>query len=103
MQSGAIDTDFDGDFRLTSQEIHVRTDPHDARSDPLDIDEDGLFSVTGDVINYVGGIGAAPGAPNWRQRLDLDMSWDISVTGDVSMYVGRIGGCTVGNTEGTCR
>jgi len=88
---GRIERDDDGDAFFTSQEIHVGTDAYDAGSHPLDIDGDGAFSVTGDVINYVGGIGAAPGAPNWRQRLDLDMSHDISVTGDVSMYVGRIG------------
>ena len=88
---GGSEVDDDGDAFFTSQEIYVGTDPQDAASHPLDIDGDGDFSVTGDVINYVGSIGAAPGAPNWRQRLDLDMSWDISVTGDVSMYVGRIG------------
>jgi hypothetical protein len=88
---GGIERDDDGDAFFTSQEIHVGTDAYDAASHPLDIDSDGAFSVTGDVINYVGGIGAAPGVPNWRQRLDLDMSWDISVTGDVAMYMGRIG------------
>ena len=90
--SGGIETDDDGDACLTSQEDWVGTNAYDARSHPLDIDGDGAFSVTGDVINYVGSIGATPSAQNWRQRLDLDMSRDISVTGDVAMFVGRIGG-----------
>jgi len=88
---GGIERDDDGDDCFTSQEIHVGTNAYDARSHPLDIDGDGDFSVTGDVINYVGSIGATPSAQNWWQRLDLDMSGDIDVTGDVAMYIGRIG------------
>jgi hypothetical protein len=62
---------------------------HDAW--PLDNDMTMDISVTGDVFNYVGRIGAIPGSPNWWQRLDIDMSSDISVTGDVFQYVGKIG------------
>ena len=61
------------------------------RAWPLDLNADRALSVTGDVINYVGRIGATPGDANWRQRLDLDASGDISVTGDVALYMGRIG------------
>jgi hypothetical protein len=62
---------------------------------PLDVDITRDVSVTGDVFNYVGRIGATPGDPMWWQRLDLDDSGDLSVTGDVFMYVGRIGStCT---------
>jgi hypothetical protein len=88
---GGSERDDDGDAFFTRQETHVGTDAYDARFVPLDIDADGVFSVTGDVINYVGAIGAAPGAANWRQRLDFDMDSAISVTGDVAMFVGRIG------------
>jgi hypothetical protein len=87
----AADSDDDG--FTDAQEDYVGTDPLDARSDPLDIDGDGVISVTGDVINYVGRIGASarPETPNWWQRLDLDMDSAISVTGDVAFYMGRIG------------
>jgi hypothetical protein len=62
---------------------------HDAW--PLDNDMTRDISVTGDVFNYVGRIGATPGSPNWWKRLDIDMSSDISVTGDVFQYVGKVG------------
>jgi hypothetical protein len=90
---GGSASDDDGDACFTSQELYVGTDPFDARSVPLDIDGDGVFSVTGDVMNYVGRIGAASGSGSggWWQRLDLDMDSAISVTGDVAMFVGRIG------------
>ncbi len=91
--------DSDGDGFTDGVEQFLGTDPlddctndpgvHDAW--PLDNDVDGEISVTGDVFNYVGRIGAMPGSPEWWQRLDLDMSGDISVTGDVFMYRGRIG------------
>jgi len=85
------DGDSDNDGFTDRQESYVGTSPADACSNPLDIDGDGVLSVTGDVFNYVGRIGARPGPSNWWQRLDLDMSGDISVTGDVAMYIGRIG------------
>jgi hypothetical protein len=98
---GRTEVDDDGDAFFRSVEEYLGTDPvaacpnvlgsHDAW--PLDIDRDRAVSVTGDVINYVGRIGASasPETPNWRQRLDLDMDSAISVTGDVAMYVARIG------------
>jgi len=115
---GIIDTDgchdspgddYDGDSlgRVNQQgfplfwdevEVYLGTDPTDACPDgpthdawPLDIDMTGDISVTGDVFNYVGRIGARRGDPNWRQRLDLDGDGSLSVTGDAFMYVGRIG------------
>jgi hypothetical protein len=89
----ACDPDDDNDLFLDDLESYVGTDPLDNCPDnptddawPLDIDMDTEISVTGDVINYVGRIGATPGGPNWLQRLDLNASGDIDVTGDVYMY-----------------
>jgi hypothetical protein len=92
-------TDSDGDGFDAEVEQWVGTDCSAACTDvvgshdawPPDIDMDRSLSVSGDVINYVGRIGARPGAQNWRQRLDLDMDSAISVTGDVALYMGRIG------------
>jgi hypothetical protein len=93
-----VDADTDDDAFGDGVEVYLGTDPLDTCPDdetddawPLDISADSALSVTGDVVNYVGRIGAKPGDANWWQRLDLDMSGDISVTGDVYMYVGRIG------------
>jgi hypothetical protein len=92
------DDDTDDDVFLDGIELYLGTDPADACPDgptddawPLDNDITKDITVTGDVFAYVGRVGAAPGDPNWWQRLDLDQSGDISVTGDVYMYVGRIG------------
>jgi hypothetical protein len=95
--TGGVDTD--GDTFNDEVEWYLLADCMDDCTDvvgvhhawPLDIDMTRDISVTGDVFNYVGRIGAIPGAPNWWKRLDLDMSGDISVTGDVFMYVGKIG------------
>jgi len=92
------DSDADADGFRDTVELYVGTDPLNACPDgpsddawPLDIDQSCDISVTGDVFNYVGRIGATLGGPNWLQRLDLDASGDISVTGDVFTYAGRIG------------
>jgi len=99
--ASGVDTDLDG-FN-DDIECYLPTDSKDDCTDnpgvhdawPLDIDMTRDISVTGDVFNYVGRIGAIPGSPNWWQRLDLDMSSDISVTGDVFWFVGMIGAtCT---------
>jgi hypothetical protein len=95
----ACDTDdSDADGFLDGVELYVGTDPVDNCPDdpsddawPLDIDQSCDISVTGDVFNYAGRIGATLGDPNWWQRLDLDTSGDISVTGDVYLFAGRIG------------
>ena len=90
--------DDDGPVGARADEVYLGTDPLDNCPDnsaddawPLDIDMSRDLSVTGDVFNYVGRIGATPGAPAWWQRLDFDMDSTLSVTGDVFMYVGRIG------------
>ena len=97
----AVDTDTDG--FIDNVECYLPTDSRDNCPDvigsddawPLDVDMTRDLSVTGDVFNYRGRIGAGPGDPAWWQRLDLDQSSDISVTGDVFMYRGRIGeACT---------
>jgi serine protease len=95
----AGDPDDDADGFDDTVETYLGTDPlaacpqvigsHDAW--PLDIDMSSDLSVTGDVFNCRGRIGATPSDPEWWQRLDLDMSGDISVTGDVFMYRGRTG------------
>jgi hypothetical protein len=90
--------DVDSDGFDNDVECHVGTDPLDSCPDgptddawPLDNDIDRAVSVSGDVFAYVGKIGAAPGSPNWMQRLDIDMDSTISVTGDVFMFIGNIG------------
>jgi len=97
------DPDDDGDQFTDDIEAYLPTDSCDACPDvvgsddawPLDVDMTRDISVTGDVFYYVGRIGAAPGDPQWLQRLDLDMDSALSVTGDVFMYVGKIGStCT---------
>jgi len=97
--AGPPPADSDGDAFGDCVEAYLATDPFDDCPDvvgsddawPLDIDKDRMISVTGDIFNYLGRIGATPASPNWWQRLDLDTSGDISVTGDVIMYNGRIG------------
>ena len=94
----ACDDDDDNDDFNDGVESYVGTDPLDNCPDdltddawPLDVDMNGDLSVTGDVFNYRGRIGAKPGEPGWWQRLDLDMDGDLKVTGDVFMYRGKIG------------
>jgi len=92
------DVDTDGDGFDDDVECYLPTDPLDNCPDndtddawPLDINMNKDLSVSDDVFNYVGRIGATPGSPNWWVRLDLDMSGDISVSGDVFLYVGHVG------------
>jgi hypothetical protein len=102
-QACAPGVDTDGDGFNDDVECYLPTDPRDDCPDviggddawPLDVDMTRDVSVTGDVFNYVGRIGATPGDPMWWQRLDFDMDSSLSVTGDVFMYVGKIGAtCT---------
>jgi hypothetical protein len=62
---------------------------------PLDNDNDGILTGTGDVFAFVGRIGAQcgdlPCDPQFRRRLDLDGNHTITGTGDVFLYVGRVG------------
>jgi hypothetical protein len=110
----SITGDTDTDLFADNVECYLETDPLDKCPDktgtpglcpgvdcdgddawPLDMDVTRDVSVTGDVFNYVGRIGATPGDPMWWQRLDFDMDSSLSVTGDVFMYVGMIGAtCT---------
>jgi len=90
--------DSDGDGFYDAVEAYLGTDPLDNCPDsptddawPLDIDMNGDLSVTGDVFNYIGRIGATPSSPNWWGRLDFDMDGSLSVTGDVFLYIHRIG------------
>jgi len=90
--------DSDDDGFTDGREVYLGTDPLDACPDdpsdaawPLDIDNDGAITVTADVFNFVGRIGAMPGDPNWWQRLDLDGDGAITVTGDIFLYGGKIG------------
>jgi hypothetical protein len=90
--------DSDGDKFTDTVEAYLGTDPLDACPDdlsdsawPLDIDNDGLLTVTGDALNFLYRIGSAPGSPNWWQRLDLDGDELITVTGDAFLYKGKIG------------
>jgi hypothetical protein len=96
------DIDCDDDEFSDYVEQYVGTDSLDACPDdtndaawPLDIDNDAIISVTGDIFHYRDRIGAEPGDPNWWQRLDFDLSGDISVTGDVFLYRDKLGAtCT---------
>jgi len=94
----AAQPDADGDEFAACVEDYLGTDFLDNCPDgptddawPLDIDMNGDLSVTGDVINYIGRIGATPSSPQWWGRLDFDTDSLLSVTGDVIFYIGRIG------------
>jgi len=94
--------DADCDGFTSAIETYLGTDPLDACRDnpshaawPLDVNNDGKITVVGDVLNFRGRIGAAPGAPNWWQRLDFNSDGKLTVVGDVLLYRGMIGeSCT---------
>ena len=90
------DTDCDG--WTEDQESYLGTDPVDDCPNssshaawPLDINNDRYITVSGDISNYSGRLGAQPGWPNWWQRLDLNADGYITVSGDVSKYAGKLG------------
>jgi len=94
----ACDDDDDNDAFDDSVESYVATDPLDDCPDspsddawPLDINMDTVITVAGDALNFRNRIGAAPGSPEWWQRLDLNMDSAITVAGDALMYRGMIG------------
>jgi len=97
-----LTSDTDGDGFQRAGELYLGTDALDACPDdptdaawPLDINNDTSITVTGDVFDYRGRVGATPGDANWSQRLDLDEDGSITVAGDVFLYRGRIGeSCT---------
>ena len=93
--------DDDCDGFTTAVEEYVGTDPLDACPDdpsddawPLDINNDRIINLGGDLSNYIGRLGATGGPPpssNWWKRLDLNMDNFLNLGGDVSMYVGMFG------------
>jgi hypothetical protein len=104
-EGDACDLDDDNDGFSDSVENYLATDPLDACPDtpaddawPLDINVDTYVTVTGDVLNYTGRIGATggpPASPNWWGRLDLNADNNLTVTGDVLRYSGKTGShCT---------
>jgi hypothetical protein len=93
------DTDDDNDVFADQIESYLGTDPLDACADdpsdsawPLDIDNDTLITITGDLLNYRGRVGAAAGGPGWSQRVDLNGDGAITIPGDLLRYRGMIGG-----------
>ena len=93
------DDDDDNDEFEDAVELYLPTDPLDNCTDeigvhdawPLDINMDRAITVTGDVLNFRDHIGAAPGSPEWWQRLDLNMDGAITVAGDALFFRGMIG------------
>jgi hypothetical protein len=95
--------DTDGDDFQDAAEVYLGTDRLDHCPDnppgsddawPLDIDKNRTITVVGDVLNYSGRLGAAPGSSKWLQRLDLNTDSVITMVGDVLKYSGRLGdGC----------
>jgi hypothetical protein len=62
---------------------------------PLDINNNGIINLAGDVANFAGKIGTAYGDGIFRRRLDLNGDHVINLSGDVAKYVGHIGdGCS---------
>ena len=96
------EVDCDGDQFSDYIELYVGTDPLDDCPDddtddawPLDVNMDTFVTVVGDALNFRGRIGAAPGDPEWWQRLDFNMDSQITVVGDALLYRGMIGeSCT---------
>jgi hypothetical protein len=95
----ACDTgDTDGDLFSDQQETYLGTDSSDACADdpsdsawPLDMNNDTVITITHDVYDFRGRIGAAPGDAGWWQRVDLNSDGVITVSGDVFLYRGMIG------------
>ncbi|MCJ7509342.1 MAG: thrombospondin type 3 repeat-containing protein [Dehalococcoidia bacterium] len=93
----ACDDDDDNDGFTDAVETHLGTDPLDACPDnssdpawPLDINNDRVITITGDVSNFRGRIESAPGDPKWWVRMDFNMDNIISITGDVSLYWNKL-------------
>jgi hypothetical protein len=93
---GSPSADQDGDGFSNKTEILIGTDLYDNCTDgwddawPLDINKDGSITVTGDLSNFSGHIGAHPGDPKWWQRLDFNADGGTTVTGDVFLYRGKV-------------
>jgi len=92
------DIDDDNDGFSDISETYLSTDPLDACADdpsdsawPLDMNNDTIVTVIGDIFGFNGRLGVTRGAPNWSQRLDFSMDGQISVTGDVLAYREMLG------------
>lgn len=92
------DVDTDGDGFDDDVECYLPTDPLDACPDdlshdawPLDIDNNTLVNLVGDVTNFVGKIGCDLAINSECQRLDLNADGVINLVGDLTQYVGHIG------------
>jgi hypothetical protein len=90
--------DTDGDGFNDDVECYLPTDQYDACPNnpshdawPLDMNNDTIVNLGGDVVQFVGTIGSAYGEPNFRTRLDLNADGIINLGGDVVKYVGHIG------------
>jgi serine protease len=97
-QGNTCDADDDNDGFDDAVEAYLGTDPLDDCPDdpshdawPLDINNDGLLSLGGDVANYIGKIGCNIATNPECQRLDLNANGSLNLAGDVVLYLGRIG------------
>lgn len=91
------DVDTDGDGFDDDVECYLETDPlddcpnnpsHDAW--PLDINNDTIITVSGDVLNFRGMITTTYGDGKFRKRLDLNADGVITVSFDVLLFRNRI-------------
>jgi hypothetical protein len=93
--------DSDGDDFVDAVELYLDTDPLDACPDgptddawPLDMNKNKIITLGGDVLKYIGRMGATggpPASPNWLKRLDLNMDNILTLGGDVQKYIGKMG------------
>jgi subtilisin len=90
--------DSDGDEFSDEAEFYIGTDPFDACPDdpfdsawPLDMNNDALLNLGGDVFNYSGKVGCNVATNPECQRLDLNGDGLINLGGDVVLYLGKIG------------
>jgi hypothetical protein len=94
----ACDSDDDNDDFTDQRETYLATDQLDACSDgpsdaawPLDMNNDTILTVPGDLLEFRGAIGSSPGQPDWSQRLDLNGDGAITIPGDILLYSGTMG------------
>jgi len=90
--------DTDGDGFDDDVECYLGTDPLDDCSNnpshaawPLDINNDQVVTVVGDVLWFAGLIGSTCDGSEFCKRLDLSGNGVITVVGDVLPFAGHIG------------
>ena len=98
-QANPSDTDDDNDGFTDAREAYLATDSladcpltltyHSAW--PLDMNNDRVITVAGDVAKFQGTIGTGSGDDKFRKRLDLNGDGLITVAGDVARFSGHIG------------